>query len=424
EAVTAHIAGYCASPDTIDERAGAGLSFGPGDGRNVALRVPAGVQSSLAGEILAIILAARATLPFAPLHIVSRSSYAIDSLTVHLPRWRDNGWIGVANATLLRCAAYHLQTRSAVTTFRWSPSNDGDAALPADDDASALARAGSTQDPPTDLDLSVPDRWNTTGARLTSLTQSLAYQGVRATRKTTHRRAADGNIARVQHCTTDHLGGGRPLPHSVWKGLRHKDTTRNISDFLWKTTHNALKVGAYWQHIPDFEFRGLCGLCQQEESMEHILAECASPECSRVWQLCRALWERKAPSIPWPGERLGNILGAPLASFHTASGRPAPGASRLYRIMMTESAHLIWRLRCERVIDRCDDEFPLHTHHEIDARWLAAMNARLTLDRELTKHKYGTRRLPRATVLRTWSGTLRDEHHLPDDWLNTGFLVG
>ncbi|KAI0342481.1 hypothetical protein BDW22DRAFT_1357838 [Trametopsis cervina] len=39
--------------------------------------------------------------PFAPTHIVSDSRYAIQGLIVHLPRWKDQGWIGIADAELV-----------------------------------------------------------------------------------------------------------------------------------------------------------------------------------------------------------------------------------------------------------------------------------------------------------------------------------
>ena len=96
----------------------------------------------------------------------------------------------------------------------------------------------------------------------------------------------------------------------------------------------------------------------------------------------------------------------------------------MYRILMTESAHLIWKIRCERIIERSNKE-QWHSVQEIMNRWQCAINKRLTLDQAMTNKKYETRAISIQTVLHTWSGTLKDELSLPDNWINySGVLVG
>ncbi|KAI0683372.1 hypothetical protein BC835DRAFT_1471026 [Cytidiella melzeri] len=185
--------------------------------------------------------------------------------------------------------------------------------------------------------------------------------------------------------------------------------------------HNSLKVGKFWTHIPTFEERSTCNLCDEEDSINHILAECVAPDCTRIWALCEALWQLKASATPWPGKHIGNLLGAPLADFTTPEGKRQPGLLRFYRIMMTESTHLIWRLRCERRIDR---EGETHSIREIDRKWMTAMNIRVTMDSELTKPKYGQRKLPKQLVLRTWSNVLNRDRDLPLDWIDHRVFSG
>lgn len=164
--------------------------------------------------------------------------------------------------------------------------------------------------------------------------------------------------------------------------------------------------------------------CNEEDSIDHLLTECSELERTRIWELCQKLWYKKAPLCPWPGKHTGLLLGAPLADFRNDQGVRLPGLSRLYRIVMTESAHLIWRLRCERRIDRVEKEPPTHPISEIDRRWTAAINSRLALDCEMTRAKYGHGTLAIDVVQNTWRGLLRDEQNLPPRWANTGFLVG
>ncbi|KAI0682199.1 hypothetical protein BC835DRAFT_1300062, partial [Cytidiella melzeri] len=217
------------------------------------------------------------------------------------------------------------------------------------------------------------------------------------------------------------LGGCYPTRGSIWKSLRHKDISRKISDFLWRTMHNSLKVGKFWAHIQDLEHRRTCTLCDEEDSIDHILVECSAPDCTRIWALCESLWHIKTPTVPWPGKHIGNLLGAPLANFTTPDGKRQPGLSRLYCIMMTESAHLIWRLRCEQRIDRGGKK---HSLREIDRKWLTAMNMQVTIDSELTKLKYGKQKLPKQLVLRTWSGILNHDRDLPLDWIEYRVFSG
>ncbi|KAI0683429.1 ribonuclease H-like protein [Cytidiella melzeri] len=409
DVLTVYTDGSCLNNGAANARARAGIWYGTGDPRNLAIRVPGPTQTNQAGEVLAIQHVAALTPPSRPLHIISDSRYAIDGLTTHLQKWRDRGWTGVDNADI---------SKSAVTTFEWvkghsdSVGNDG---------ADELASQGTQLEPPTDIDLWVPNNWNLTGVKAASLTQAIVYTRVRMAHPPEPRPVVEENLDKTLYCVHNHLGGTYPHRGRIWKSLRHKDISRKISDFLWRVMHNSLKVGKFWAHIPNLEERSTCHLCDEEDTINRILAECVAPECLRIWALCKHLWNLKASVIPWLGKHLGNLLGAPLADFTTPDGKRQPGLSRLYRIMMTESAHLIWRLRCERRIDRKGET---HSLTEIDRKWLTAMNMRVTMDSELTKPKYGKRKLPKHVVLRTWSNILDRDCDLPLDWIDHRVFSG
>ncbi|KAL1945539.1 hypothetical protein VTO73DRAFT_2390 [Trametes versicolor] len=117
--------GSCTKNGMADARAGCGVWFGDGDARNEGVRLPFEEQSNQAAEIYAVTLAHRKTEPYVALHIVSDSKYVVDGLTLHLPNWERNGWIGVANASLFQEAAASLRMRSAPTTFRWVKGHTG-----------------------------------------------------------------------------------------------------------------------------------------------------------------------------------------------------------------------------------------------------------------------------------------------------------
>ncbi|KAJ6523970.1 hypothetical protein DFH09DRAFT_937542, partial [Mycena vulgaris] len=97
-------------------------------------------------------------------------------------------------------------------------------------------------------------------------------------------------------------------------------------------------------------------------------------------------------------------------------GEKPSGVNRLYRIMITESAYLIWKLRNESVIAK-DGAAP--SENEIHNRWVHAMNERLDVDRFLATEHPGDNPnfISPAIVLRTWSRVLYEELELPDNWL-------
>ncbi|KAH9836135.1 uncharacterized protein C8Q71DRAFT_68123 [Rhodofomes roseus] len=100
-------------------------------------------------------------------------------------------------------------------------------------------------------------------------------------------------------------------------------------------------------------------------------------------------------------------------------------AERLWRIIISESAFLIWKLRCERVIGHSEEEGWKHSKTAIRGRWTHMINDRLHKEMDMTHRRFGRKALKRETVLGTWNGTLSDELALPEDWTACrGVLVG
>ena len=108
------------------------------------------------------------------------------------------------------------------------------------------------------------------------------------------------------------------------------------------------------------------------------------------------------------------------------NGKPDTGLNRLFKIIVSESTHLIWKLRCERRIAREDDPQKLHSEHEIHDRWVKVMNTRLTLDSLSTnRKKFGKKSTEAKLVLQTWEGCLLNNEELLQNWCRKkGVLVG
>ena len=195
---------------------------------------------------------------------------------------------------------------------------------------------------------------------------------------------------------------------------------------MWKAVHNAFRCGAFWSHVTGMEHRSECSHCGVTESLDHILLSCRAVGQSQVWALTATAWRQKG--LTWPSMSLATVLSAGCTTWKGDNGRRIlNGASRLWRILVSESAFLIWRLRCERVIQHADTPSWTHATHKIRQLWLSTMNRRLHIDLLRCGNRLGRPSISRIRVLQTWHGVLEDERGLhPDgDWTRTNrVLVG
>ncbi|KAI0047111.1 ribonuclease H-like protein, partial [Auriscalpium vulgare] len=407
--VTAYTDGSCLHNGKDDARCGSGVWVSAGSPHNRAFRVPGPFQSNQVGEIVAVILALQSIPHMAPLCIKSDSRYVIDGLTQHLQSWEDRGWIGVANAVFFATAAFLLRRRSAPTTFTWVKGHAGDAG---NEHADRLADEGARKPDPDVLDLSIDPAFHLSGAKLSSLSQSLAYQAIRAARDKPSRRRTTRSVYEVRAALQLSTGNLEPVP-ALWASCRHRDFPRNIQQFLFRALHQSYKIGAFWSSIPGYEDRAPCSACgAPAETMQHILLECDASHRALIWHLARDLWPHG--NATWPDMNIGAILACglltpkPLANADAAA--PRPGHSRLLRILVAESAHLIWVLRCESTIAELT-----HPPGAVTTRWRRRIQERLLMDKIHASRK--DRRPAAASLVRsTWKGTLHDEDDLPPDW--------
>ncbi|KAI0327199.1 hypothetical protein GY45DRAFT_1208941, partial [Cubamyces sp. BRFM 1775] len=123
---------------------------------------------------------------------------------------------------------------------------------------------------------------------------------------------------------------------------------------------------------------------------------------------------------------LGVYLGAPLYVVKDESGVEKRAASRLARIVLSETVFLIWKLRCERVIAWADQPGKVHSQDGILSAWYATLDRRLWLDQQRALRKVGRRKLlPIATVNGTWEAVIDDATDVNSDWIRrVGVLVG
>ena len=136
------------------------------------------------------------------------------------------------------------------------------------------------------------------------------------------------------------------------------------------------------------------------------------------------LWRQRHPEDLHILE--GVILGGGLANFKRDDGNQDVAKNRLYKILITESAHLIWVLRCERRIANGDNPRDHHTAQAVEGRWLRKINERLQIDCLLTnKFLYERKALKTKKVYYTWTKCSTNTEDFHQEWCrNPGVLVG
>jgi ribonuclease HI len=417
--------GACSNNGKTNARCGSGIWIAPDDPRNQAIRVPGKEQSNQIGELVAVIKTAQDLPPFAPLEIHSDSMYVINGLTSHLPNWENIGWIEVQNAPLFKRAAFLLRRQTAITQFKWIKGHSGDRG---NEESDRLAREGASKAEPDDLELQTPAEFDIQGAKLSALSQALAYRGIRKMKMKKSPPTVPNLLQKIRVAIRN-FNGQRETNATIWKSFRKPVLRTRVQQFFYKSVHQALMVGDVWNHIPNYEYRETCQTCNTTETMEHILTQCTARPNHVIWNLARRTCPHR--DTLWPEINIGLILG--IGCLNSSSDdnpqeqierNPRTAAIRkgrtcLLQILVSESAHLIWVLRCERIIHEDN-----HTDEEIKARWLRKVNERLTCDR-IAATKIERNKTYTNLIKNTWKKTLQKYHDLPVNWIhNREVLVG
>ncbi|KAF8178395.1 hypothetical protein K438DRAFT_1605221, partial [Mycena galopus ATCC 62051] len=377
--------------------------------------------SSQVAEIAAALEAVRATNQEAELTMVCMNNYISNAMTRKLAQWEHEGWVGVRHSKVLKCLAAELKVRKARTTF--VVATPGSIAQMRCHEAAKLAKLGTRSPRVYEITLDIPAGTVLTGVRLQGNRQKTFYRGIRGVKNGTLevRPATNRKLTQVKNSLRQ-IRDRLVTDEEIWRSIRDKAFAPRISQFLWKTMHNAHRIGHYWMHIPECEDRATCQECGEEENIEHILLHCRSPGQEIVSKAAEKLWKERKQD--WPEVTLGGILGCGLIDFKGEGGKPERGTQRLYKILISESMYTIWKIRNKRVISRSGD--PL-AETAIVNKWVSNLNQCLQQDIMLANRPKGSKRphLAPSLVHETWSGILDDEGNLPENWLKgSRVLVG
>ena len=239
-------------------------------------------------------------------------------------------------------------TTTGRTSLKWTKGHNGNTG---NEEADKLAKEGASKPLPTDkLNLTFLLDQVERGVTLSELEQKDFYRIILERKPISKRTRAERNVGMIQACAQDTFNT-HPTTESIWIAAKHKDFTRKTRDFMSKSMQNAYKIGKYWGKISNYENRETCPICNEREDMEHILTKCQTKSRITAWNLANNLWKRRHnTTLP---TKVGNILGCGLAAFRR-DNQPDQGKNRLYRILVSETAFLVWKMRNERRIAKED----------------------------------------------------------------------
>ena len=181
--------------------------------------------------------------------------------------------------------------------------------------------------------------------------------------------------------------------------------------------HKAYIIGDKWIGILNYKGRVKCLICRRIESMQHILLECKNNIHTLIWKKAKELWPHGQHQ--WPNITMGTILdiesialqeeNEPNDRVNTQSIKMR-GQTRLLQILVSEASHLIWVIRCERVIHGKE-----HTEQRVIDRWTNKINKHLTIDKITTAK---IKQDPNFTKLTdaTWKDALKKQGIQHKNW--------
>ncbi|OSD05734.1 hypothetical protein PYCCODRAFT_1443124 [Trametes coccinea BRFM310] len=282
------------------------------------------------------------------------SKTVMEFLPKYLQKHKDEGFIETKNGLIIANLLACLHNRHAHTAFKWVKGHSGH---PRNEGADCLAGAGAKKVVSDDLNMIPPPQLRISGAKLSTLSQKLAYRAIRARKECTSEQqpSTQCNLVRIASDLQDACNH-QIRDSTIWTSLC-KDITCKCRQFLWKTIHDAFMVRRWVT----------CRVCHNTESMDHIMFHCNTQGREQVENLLRKLWS------------------------HTDN----LGLECLWTILATEAMYLVWKLQCKRVIQNDGHEF---SAAEVQTRWYSTMNRQLV----------------------TWLPVLESNTDLPPKWMGDG----
>ncbi|KIJ39412.1 hypothetical protein M422DRAFT_175078, partial [Sphaerobolus stellatus SS14] len=158
--------------------------------------------------------------------------------------------------------------------------------------------------------------------------------------------------------------------------------------------------------------------------LAYILTECKAPGQELIWKLTETLW--KETGKLWLDIFIEVILGCGLSNYLVDNEVPDTGLNRLFLIIVSESAYLIWKMQCEWII-KYEGQLDKHpSAPKVTAKWRSTISKWIQFKIIASNSgRFKNKVIPFKLVEKTWGKLLKTEslHSLRMQDI-TRFLVG
>jgi hypothetical protein len=138
--------------------------------------------------------------------------------------------IGATNDTWFCTAPYHLRRCSVSTTFEWVKVHNG---KQGNEHADDLACAGATKHQDDPIDMSVPNNFNLSGVKLTSISHTTVYHGIRtAPTQPSNKHSTTINLDMTHHAI-HRLSNSPETDASIWHRSHNPSICKLIQFFFF-----------------------------------------------------------------------------------------------------------------------------------------------------------------------------------------------
>ncbi|EJD39915.1 hypothetical protein AURDEDRAFT_70807 [Auricularia subglabra TFB-10046 SS5] len=354
----------------------------------MARKCRGGAQNSLQAIATGVCIAARQAPTDRPLRIATTNKQAFKALTSELAQNESDGWTPLLE----------VQTEISIILVDKSRKKDWPS-LDVAKEKAAEALENGRMAVLAPVSLAPFDR---PGIKLKGLTQQRARKAALAvhTLTTPVRPSTARTLKRTQEDLRRDYGCS-PTAQQLWASITDKSLSRNVRDFLWKWLHNGHKTGRYFAKMKaPWKARAQCPSCDKLEDMEHILTECTTTGQAKIWDLARLRLEHYGVQFKLSAS---TVWGCATIRICDPSSKRDERAERAFRIIVSESAFLVWKLRCIARIEHSDDPTWSPSPALVEERWKEILRSREAQDCLLTKTAvFGNKALDEALVHGTW----------------------
>ena len=288
-----------------------GIWLEEGSQHNRKIWIPGPKQSNQVGEIAAVVVALEKMPNYTSLMIKMDSKYVIEGLTKHLKTWENQRWIGMKNSEWFKQAAFLLRRRTAPTRFKWVEGHNEELE---NEQSNKLVKEGVNKNEVDVIPLNISNHFNLQGAKLPELTQAIAYRGIYEREHKEEWKTIHLNLERVRGDIANHTGS-LEMNEAIWNLIQRTPVWLKIRQFFYKTLHGMQKIGRYWFNIQNYEERGICRTCSDDETMDHILTGCQHHTIISLWEHTEKLWPYEEGT--WPSISFGTIIGCNTLQVET-----------------------------------------------------------------------------------------------------------